>query len=172
MKKDKSKILGIGCIIFAVFMIVISGIQYLNKEKKSEEKRYDSEFYEQTADYNFDDTDNSTGELETTTITETTEEELDDNVEPLVYEDFEIQDLTEEEKAAIGENYDTLVAAIQETMYACGFYDYTYAVSLHDLEINDEAGTVTLSMEVMANKKVNIDAVLYESVAQWQIKIW
>ena len=55
MKKDKSKILGIGCIIFAVFMIVISGIQYLNKEKKSEEKRYDSEFYEQTADYNFDD---------------------------------------------------------------------------------------------------------------------
>lgn len=33
MKKDKSKILGIGCIIFAVFMIVISGIQYLNKEK-------------------------------------------------------------------------------------------------------------------------------------------
>ena len=150
MKKDKSKILGIGCIIFAVFIIVISGIQYLNKEKKSEEKRNDSEFYEQTADYDFDDTDNSTGELETTTITETTEEELDDNVEPLVYEDFEIQDLTEEEKAAIGENYDTLVAAIQETMYACGFYDYTYAVSLHDLEINDEAGTVTLSMEVMA----------------------
>lgn len=172
MKKDKSKILGIGCIIFAVFIIVISGIQCLNKEKKSEEKRNDSEFYEQTADYDFDDTDNSTGELETTTITETTEEELDDNVEPLVYEDFEIQDLTEEEKAAIGENYDTLVAAIQETMYACGFYDYTYAVSLHDLEINDEAGTVTLSMEVMANKKVNIDAVLYESVAQWQIKIW
>lgn len=33
MKKDKSKILGIGCIIFAVFIIVISGIQYLNKEK-------------------------------------------------------------------------------------------------------------------------------------------
>lgn len=51
MKKDKSKILGIGCIIFAVFIIVISGIQYLNKEKKSEEKRNDSEFYEQTADY-------------------------------------------------------------------------------------------------------------------------
>ena len=156
MKKDKSKILGIGCIIFAVFIIVISGIQYLNKEKKSEEKRNDSEFYEQTADYDFDDTDNSTGELETTTITETTEEELDDNVEPLVYEDFEIQDLTEEEKAAIGENYDTLVAAIQETMYACGFYDYTYAVSLHDLEINDEAGTVTLSMEVMANKQEQV----------------
>ena len=74
MKKDKSKILGIGCIIFAVFIIVISGIQYLNKEKKSEEKRNDSEFYEQTADYDFDDTDNSTGELETTTITETTED--------------------------------------------------------------------------------------------------
>lgn len=108
MKKDKSKILGIGCIIFAVFMIVISGIQYLNKEKKSEEKRYDSEFYEQTADYNFDDADNSIGESETTTVTETAEEELDDNVEPLVYEDFEIQDLTEEEIAAIGENYDTL----------------------------------------------------------------
>lgn len=82
MKKDKSKILGIGCIIFAVFMIVISGIQYLNKEKKSEEKRYDSEFYEQTADYNFDDADNSIGESETTTVTETAEEELDDNVEP------------------------------------------------------------------------------------------
>ena len=100
MKKDKSKILGIGCIIFAVFMIVISGIQYLNKEKKSEEKRYDSEFYEQTADYNFDDADNSIGESETTTVTETAEEELDDNVEPLVYEDFEIQDLTEEEIAS------------------------------------------------------------------------
>lgn len=97
---------------------------------------------------------------------------MDDNVEPLVYEDFEIQDLTEEEIAAIGENYDTLVAAIQETMYACGFYDYTYAVSLHDLEIDDGTGTVTLSLEVMANEKVNIDAVLYESVAQWQIKIW
>ena len=84
MKKDKSKILGIGCIIFAVFMIDISGIQYLNKEKKSEEKRYDSEFYEQTADYNFDDADNSIGESETTPVTETAEEELNDHVDPLV----------------------------------------------------------------------------------------
>ncbi len=172
MKKDRSKILGMGCILFAVFILIVSGIQYFHKEKKSGVKPDDSDFYGQTEEYDFNDMDNSTYVPEVTETVQETEEEFDDNVEPLVYEDFQIEDLTEEEKQAIGDNYDSLVAAIQETMYSCGFYDYTYAVSLHDLEINDEAGTVTLSMEVMANKKVNIDAVLYESVAQWQIKIW
>ena len=39
-------------------------------------------------------------------------------------------------------------------------------------ESNEVISRLATSMEVMANKKVNIDAVLYESVAQWQIKIW
>mgnify|MGYP000618130422 CR=1 FL=1 len=41
--------------------------------------------------------DNSTYVPEVTETVQETEEEFDDNVEPLVYEDFQIEDLTEEE---------------------------------------------------------------------------
>ena len=88
MKKDRSKILGMGCILFAVFILIVSGIQYFHKEKKSGVKPDDSDFYGQTEEYDFNDMDNSTYVPEVTETVQATEEEFDDNVEPLVYEDF------------------------------------------------------------------------------------
>lgn len=49
MKKDKSKILGIGCIIFAVFIIVISGMAC--KDASGNMTCISAEFFKITLDY-------------------------------------------------------------------------------------------------------------------------
>lgn len=169
MKKQKNDTqLKIAFLLCILGMIVCLSMFVMAAKKAVSNNEWGSDQQEENTDYI-----NSPEKVHgTENLPEETEEELDYNVEPAINDEMKMLNFTEEEMDAIGDNYNSLSSSIQETLYECGYYGFCYAESKHEMEIDDEAGTVTLYIGVMANKRVFIDAILHKNTSEWQIKIW